>query len=131
MISPQLAISLRGEGDQRHVSRAFDGFRNHTLMFGARTRLASRTDLALFGNVAFEQIDLFVIERFGFIRAELAYSRPARETSAPARRTRAPLWLIVLVFVLILVFYQFFFFSQCPYSYTSNRIHRDENGSLY
>jgi hypothetical protein len=75
-LNDELTVCLLADkGEQRDVPGIFNCFGNDSLMFCAGTRLTSRSDLAGFINVPFEQFDVLVINIQIFAGAKLAYFR--------------------------------------------------------
>lgn len=61
------------EGQKSYVAGAFHRAGQIALVFGAGAGLAAWADFALFGYIAFEHVDSFVIDVQIFVRAEGAY----------------------------------------------------------
>jgi len=72
------------ERDQGDVSRLFHGLSYNPLMFCTRASLAARADVAFFSDVFSEKVGLFVVNRQGFIRAELTKFGLGKETAIAA-----------------------------------------------
>jgi hypothetical protein len=69
-----LASLFEGSSDEREqcdLARLLDRGCDHTLVSGARTGLAARADLAIFGNVLPKHIGFLIVNRQGLICAEL------------------------------------------------------------
>jgi hypothetical protein len=73
---------LGGKGQERNVARAFDGYREHALVPGARADLAARFDLAALGHIAAQLIGLLKVNAFDFGFAKGAHARGAHKSSA-------------------------------------------------
>ena len=55
-----------------YVSGALDGYRQHTLMFGAVPGNASRRDFAPFGRKVFQYFNIFVVDFQAAVRTKAA-----------------------------------------------------------
>jgi len=63
------------ERQERHVSGLLDGCRHGALVLCAGTGLAARANAAFLCDVFSQKIDLFIVNRQGFVGAELAELR--------------------------------------------------------
>lgn len=54
------------------MARLFHRCRNEALVFGAGAGLAARAQAAFFGHILAEKVNFLVIDRQGFVGAELA-----------------------------------------------------------
>jgi hypothetical protein len=70
------------------MASAFDGAGQGALVFGTGARLPARADFAIVGNIAPENIHLFVVDYGIFVRTELAFTRAGIEAPWPAARVR-------------------------------------------
>jgi hypothetical protein len=66
------------------MSRLFHSLGYNPLMFCTRASLAARADVAFFSDVFSEKVGLFVVNRQGFIRAELTELGLGKETAVAA-----------------------------------------------
>jgi hypothetical protein len=69
---------------QRDVTRALDGFGEHTLMRRARARNSSRQDFAALWNVVLEELHVLEIDQIDFIYAEATDFATVHATPAAA-----------------------------------------------
>ena len=58
---------IRGEGQQRDVARALDGYHQHTLVVGAHAAGAAGQHLAALGCEALECLHILVVDEGGFL----------------------------------------------------------------
>src|SRR3990172_13091951 len=82
-LAPVFPVFSR-ERDECDMAGLFDCRGHDALVFGACTRLAARTDLAVFGDIAPEQVHLFVVNCQGLICAELTIFRLCKEAAFAA-----------------------------------------------
>jgi hypothetical protein len=71
-------------GKQGNEASLLDSFCYHTLVLCACAGLAARADLSIFGDILSEQIGLLVIDRQGFVRAELTEFWLGKESALTA-----------------------------------------------
>jgi hypothetical protein len=65
------------------VARPLNRLGKFALVFCASARLAAWADLAIVGNKAAQYFDLLVVNRGGFLCAELALTRAYKEPALP------------------------------------------------
>jgi hypothetical protein len=68
---PSFVKGSPDEGEESDLTCLFDRRRHHALMSRAGARLAAWADLAVLGNVAAEQVRLFIVNCQGFVCTKL------------------------------------------------------------
>lgn len=68
------------------MAGAFDGAGQGALVFGTGASLPARADFAIIGNIAPENIYLFVVDHGIFVRAKLTFARSRVEAPWPTAR---------------------------------------------
>ena len=84
------------EGEQGDLTSLLDCGGYDTLVTCACTRLATRADLAIFGDVAAEQVRLFIVNCQGFICTELAEFGLRKEAAISAAFFGPLLWSSII-----------------------------------
>ena len=78
-----LAEHFACEGEHRQMAGAFNGAGDLALVFGACACLPAGANLALIGDKALQQTDIFVVDHDFFVSAKLALTWTGVESPAP------------------------------------------------
>src|SRR5258708_4580681 len=96
------------EGQQRQVTRPFDGDGQAALMFGARPGLAARANLPSIRQVAAKGVGVFVGYFLDFVQAKIAdFAAPSAKTSTGSAPATASVTIIKIVHVTIIIAHRF------------------------
>jgi hypothetical protein len=98
---PTLVKGSSDEGQQGELACLFDRGGHHTLVTGAGTGLAARTDLSVFGDVAAQQVSLLIVDCQGLVCAKLTGFGLRKEAALSAAFLGPLLWSSIFSHLLL------------------------------